>query len=137
MSAEEKSFGSVLVRSSAAPLPRCEWPLNLCTTANEASATSTAGCGQNLERQRPITAAAHKLARIIFHLITTRQDFDDTPFATDQLRYAKRQENKLRVKAKAPASSSRQWNYEVVSFRRLRGSQTLFLMHNRTPAPCA
>ena len=48
-----------------------------------------------------ITAAAHKLARIIFHLVTTGQEFDDTRFAADQLRYQKRQESKLRAKAKS------------------------------------
>ena len=48
---------------------------------------------------KAITAAAHKLARIIFHLITTRQEFDDSRFAADQLRHQKRQEAKLRAKA--------------------------------------
>jgi len=50
---------------------------------------------------KAITAAAHKLARIIFHLVTTRQEFDASRFAADQLRYQKRQETKLRAKAKA------------------------------------
>lgn len=50
---------------------------------------------------KAITAAAHKLARIIFHLITTGQEFDDSRFAADQLRYQKRQEARLRARAKA------------------------------------
>jgi len=50
---------------------------------------------------KAITAAAHKLARIIFHLITTGQEFDDSRFAADQARHQKRQEAKLRAKAKA------------------------------------
>jgi transposase len=50
---------------------------------------------------KAITATAHKLARIIFHLITNRQEFDDSRFAADQLRHQKRQEIKLRAKAKA------------------------------------
>jgi hypothetical protein len=50
---------------------------------------------------KAITAAAHKLARIIFHLITTGQEFDDSKFAADQLRYQQKQESKLRAKAKA------------------------------------
>jgi hypothetical protein len=50
---------------------------------------------------KAITAAAHKLARIIFHLISTRQEFDDSRFAADQLRYEKRQEGKLRAKVQA------------------------------------
>jgi transposase len=69
---------------------------------------SKSGLGDFYRRMRAklgapkaITAAAHKLARIIFHLVTTRQEFDDTRFAADQLRYVKRQENKLRVKAHA------------------------------------
>jgi len=49
---------------------------------------------------KAITAAAHKLARIIFHLITTRQEFDDSRFAADQKRHHKRQEARLRAKAK-------------------------------------
>jgi transposase len=50
---------------------------------------------------KAITAAAHKLARIIFHLVTTGQEFDGSRFATDQLRYLKRQEAKLRAKVRA------------------------------------
>jgi transposase len=50
---------------------------------------------------KAITAAAHQLARIIFHLVTTAQEFDDSKFAADQLRYQQRQEGKLRAKAKA------------------------------------
>jgi len=47
------------------------------------------------------TAAVHKLARIIFHLITTRQEFDDSPFPANQLCYQKRQEINPPAKAKA------------------------------------
>lgn len=50
---------------------------------------------------KAITAAAHKLARIIFHLISAHQEFDDSKFAADQLRYQKRQEAKLHAKAKS------------------------------------
>jgi len=50
---------------------------------------------------KAITAAAHKLARIIYHLITTRQEFDESRFAADQIRYQKRLEAKLHAKARA------------------------------------
>jgi len=50
---------------------------------------------------KAITAAAHKLARIIFHLVTTHQEFDDSRFAADQLRFHKHQEAKFRAKARA------------------------------------
>lgn len=33
-----------------------------------------------------ITAAAHKLARIIYHLLTTRTPYDETVFAVKQQR---------------------------------------------------
>jgi hypothetical protein len=56
---------------------------------------SEAGCSED------ITATAHKLARIIFHLVTTRQEFDDGHFVADQLRFQKRQEAKFRAKARA------------------------------------
>lgn len=52
-------------------------------------------------RTKAVTAAAHKLARIIFHLVTNRQEFDDSRFAADQLRYLRPQKNKLRAKAHA------------------------------------
>ena len=60
---------------------------------------------------KAITAAAHKLARIIFHLVTTRQEFDDSRFAADQLRYQKRQEAKLLARAKA-------MGYELIPLER-------------------
>jgi transposase len=50
---------------------------------------------------KAITAAAHKIARIIFHLIASRQEFDDSKFAADQIRNQERQEVKLRAKAKS------------------------------------
>jgi hypothetical protein len=33
---------------------------------------------------KAITAGAHKLARIVFHLVTTKQEFDESRFAVDQ-----------------------------------------------------
>lgn len=50
---------------------------------------------------KAITATAHKLARIIYHLVTTGEDFDESQFAADQIRFQQRQENKLKAKARA------------------------------------
>lgn len=50
---------------------------------------------------KAITAAAHKLARIIYHLVTTAQNFDDSHFAADQMQYLQRQQAKLHAKARA------------------------------------
>jgi transposase len=41
------------------------------------------------------TAAAHKLARILFHLLTAAQPFDENVFAADEQRRRRRMENRL------------------------------------------
>jgi transposase len=64
---------------------------------------------------KAITAAAHKLARIIYHLITTRQEFDESRFAADQMRYQKRLVTKLHAKARALGFQLVPLNAEVVS----------------------
>jgi transposase len=46
-----------------------------------------------------ITAAAHKLARILYHLITTRQRYDETVFAVMEQRAQQRQLSKLKKHA--------------------------------------
>ncbi|HEY6301744.1 MAG TPA: transposase [Terriglobales bacterium] len=50
---------------------------------------------------KAITAAAPKLARIIFPLVTPHQEFDARHFAADQIRFHKRQEAKFRAQARA------------------------------------
>ena len=52
-----------------------------------------------LGRPAGITATAHKLARILFHIITTRQAYDASVFATEQQRQLKRMESNLKRKA--------------------------------------
>lgn len=47
-----------------------------------------------------ITAAAHKLARIVYHLITTRQDYDVTVFQELERRGQEKKKNKLRSQAR-------------------------------------
>lgn len=49
---------------------------------------------------KAITAAAHKLARIIFHLLTTGQAYDESVFAADEQRRRTHIENRLRRQAK-------------------------------------
>jgi len=41
-------------------------------------------------RPAGITAAAHKLARILFHIITTRQAYDESVFCLEEQRQHKR-----------------------------------------------
>jgi transposase len=49
---------------------------------------------------KAITAAAHKLARIIYHLLTTRQPYDESIFIVQEVRFRKRKEARLRVQAR-------------------------------------
>ncbi len=49
---------------------------------------------------KAITAAAHKLARIVYHLLTTRQPYDETIFAKHEQISRARTEAKLRAQAK-------------------------------------
>jgi transposase len=48
---------------------------------------------------KAITAAAHKLARIVYHLVTTRQEFDATIF--EALERRSRDHKHLRLRAPA------------------------------------
>jgi transposase len=48
---------------------------------------------------KAITAAAHKLARIVFHLLTTRQPYDESIFSKQEEQHRRRLESKLRKQA--------------------------------------
>ena len=56
---------------------------------------------------KAITAAAHKLARIVFHLLTTREPYNETTFARNEELHQTRLESKLRKQA-------RQLGFEIV-----------------------
>jgi transposase len=50
---------------------------------------------------KAITAAAHKLARIIYHLLTTGQEYDESIFTRDEERYRQRRTKRLEREATA------------------------------------
>lgn len=50
---------------------------------------------------KAITAAAHKLARVVFHLLTTKEPYDDSVFAEAEERYRQRTANRLKAQAHA------------------------------------
>ena len=50
---------------------------------------------------KAITAAAHKLARIIFHLVTTKQPYDESIYARNEAAYNRRMRARLDKQAKA------------------------------------
>jgi len=49
---------------------------------------------------KAITATAHKLARIVFHLLTTREPYDESIFAKEELHHQRRIQRKLQKQAK-------------------------------------
>jgi hypothetical protein len=59
-----------------------------------------------LRAPKAITAAAHKLARIIFRLMTTRHEFNGSWLAVDQLCYQKARRPSSVRKLKLSASRS-------------------------------
>jgi len=48
---------------------------------------------------KAITAAAHKLARIIYHLLTSRRPYDESIFIVQEIRFRQRKEARLRAQA--------------------------------------
>jgi len=50
---------------------------------------------------KAITAAAHKLARIVYHLLTTKEAYEDSVFVRAEERYRNRSENRLKAQAQA------------------------------------
>jgi len=84
---------------------RAAWALRMAANALR---NSRSGLGDYYRRMRAklgapaaITAAAHKLARIIFHLLTTHQAYDETVFGHCDEQSRKRTETALRNRAKA------------------------------------
>jgi len=48
-----------------------------------------------------VTAAAHKLARIVFHMLKTRESYDESVFGRAEQQHLQRMENRLKLQAKA------------------------------------
>jgi transposase len=70
--------------------------------------TSESALGEFYRRMRArlgapkaITAAAHKLARIIYHMVKNRESYDEGVFSKAQKQHRQRAENRLRAQARA------------------------------------
>lgn len=50
---------------------------------------------------KAITATAHKLARILYHLLTTREPYEESRVAASEAHYHRRSESRLRAHARA------------------------------------
>jgi transposase len=53
-----------------------------------------------LDAPKAITATTHKLARILFHLIATRQPCDETAFAQQEIQNKQRMHHRARQQAR-------------------------------------
>jgi len=102
--ANDVSGGAILRRGTRKVNSRAAKTLRLAAQTLFRSKTplgvSTDACGAKLGGPKAVTAIAHKLARIIYHLIATGQAYDETTFAQQQARYRKHQEAKLQGKAR-------------------------------------
>jgi transposase len=84
---------------------RTAWALRMAANALHKSHSWLGGFYRRMRAKlgapKAITAAAHKLARIVFHLLSTRQAYDATIFAKLEQQARMRAEAKLRAQAKA------------------------------------
>ena len=102
--ANTKSGGKVLSSKTRQTNNRASHALRI---AAQTLARSKSHLGNFYRRMRArlggpqaITATAHKLARIIYHLLTTGQHYDETVFVKEDKKQAQRQEKRLRKQAK-------------------------------------
>jgi len=84
------------------------------SAARRCSDASSAALRAKLGAPKAITATAHKLARIIYHLLTTHEPYDETRLAQAEQDHRQRTESRLRSQARAlgfqlvPANSGRE-----------------------------
>jgi hypothetical protein len=84
----------------------CAWPLLLCTVIRAPWGDKFRRLRAKLGAPKAITAMAHQLARIIWHLIVYRVPFDLTVFAAHE------QINQTR-RLKSLASAARHMGYQL------------------------
>jgi transposase len=102
--ANKKSGGKVLSSKTRQTNSRASRALRI---AAQTLARSRSHLGNFYRRMRArlgapqaITATAHKLARIVYHLITTAQAYDESVFLLEDQKQAQRNEKRLRKQAK-------------------------------------
>jgi transposase len=102
--ANTKSGGKVLSSKTRQTNSRANHALRI---AAQTLARSKSHLGNFYRRMRArlggpqaITATAHKLARIVYHLLTTGQRYDESVFVREDKKQAQRHEKRLRKQAK-------------------------------------
>lgn len=103
--ANKKSGGKVLSSKTRQSNSRAS---NVLRIAAQTLARSRTRLGNFYRRLRArlgapqaITATAHKLARIVYHLLTTGQAYDESVFVREDQKQAQRHEKHLRKQAKS------------------------------------
>ena len=101
----KKSGGKILSSKTRQTNSRASLALRI---AAQTLARSRSHLGNFYRRMRArlgapqaITASAHKLARILYHLLTTGQQYDESVFLLQDQKQAQQQEKRLRKQAKA------------------------------------
>jgi transposase len=78
---------------------RCAWQRKRSSAASHGWASISDECARNCA-PKAITAEAHQLARIVFHMLTTGQAYDETVFAQPEVQNNQRMQQRLRQQAK-------------------------------------
>jgi transposase len=98
------SGGRILARQTRKGKPRLALALR---TAAQTLHASQSPMGEYFRRMRAkfgpakaITAAAHKMARVIFHMVTTKQAYDDSILAKQDAQQRQKREAKIRRQAR-------------------------------------
>ena len=99
------SGGKVLSVKTRHVKHRAAYALRLAAQSLSRSRSALGGFFRRLRAKlgapKAITATAHKLARIIYHLLTTGQPYDETRLAAAQAQHRQRTESRLRAQARA------------------------------------
>jgi transposase len=111
------SGGRILSTSTRKVKNRIAHTLRMAAQSLQHNASSLGECYRRMRARvgpaRAITALAHKLARIVYHLLSTREAYDDSVFAIAEEKYRKRAQNRLTAQAKAPGSHSYLYSRET------------------------
>ena len=107
----KKSGGKILSAKTRRTKNRANHALRVAAQALHGSKTHLGVYYRRMRARlgapKAVTAAAHKLARIVFHLLTTGQSYDEIVFAAAEQRRRTRMENR-------PRHQARQYGFQLI-----------------------
>lgn len=99
------SGGRILSSSTGKVKNRIAHTLRMAAQSLQHNASALGECYRRMRARvgpaKAVTALAHKLARIVYHLLATKEAYDDGVFAKAEQKHRKRAENRLNAQAKA------------------------------------